>query len=57
MRRPRPAQVILPMLALPLLLVALAMLLLPDAASAEGRAAGSRGHASYFSLVPRSLLP
>lgn len=72
MRRHRPAQVILPMLALPLLLAGLAILALPEPAAlaspipghgaaksapATHRTPARRHHASYFNLVPRSLMP
>lgn len=57
MRRHRPAQVILPMLILPLLLASLAMLLLPETGSASARHDAPRGHGSYFTLLPRSLTP
>lgn len=72
MRRHRPAQVILPMLALPLLLAGLAMLVLPEPAAYAHTAAGHQhaepGHgaqraparkrqASHFTLIPRSLIP
>lgn len=72
MRRHRPAEVILPMLVLPLLLAGLAMLVLPEPAAYARPAAGleraDAGHAprraplrkhppSHFSLIPRSLMP
>ena len=72
MRRHRPAEVILPMLALPLLLAGLAMLVLPEpsayaqTASHERRADAAHGkhheparkrHNSHFTLIPRSLMP
>ena len=72
MRRHRPAQVILPMLALPLLLAGLAILALPEPAAlaspvpghdasrhapAPRRAPARHHHASSFNLVPRSLMP
>ncbi len=73
MRRHRPAEVILPMLALPLLLAGLAMLVLPEpAAYAAPAASGARSQdgqhqrhtaparkrpASHFTLIPRSLMP
>ncbi|MBE2211622.1 MAG: hypothetical protein IAE66_08420 [Xanthomonadaceae bacterium] len=73
MRRHRPAEVILPMLALPLLLAGLAMLVLPEPAAYAQPPAG-HGHArdgqhdshraparkrpaSHFTLIPRSLMP
>lgn len=70
MRRHRPAQVILPMLALPLLLGGLAILALPEPAALASPVPGHDAptpvpaahrtrhhHASYFNLVPRSLMP
>ena len=72
MRRHRPAQVILPMLALPLLLVGLAMLVLPEPAAYAQPPAGHQhadpGHdhsrtpvrkrqTNHFTLIPRSLMP
>ncbi len=57
MRRHRPAQVILPMLILPLLLASLAMLLLPEPGTAATRYDAPRSHGAYFTLLPRSLMP
>lgn len=70
MRRHRTAEVILPMLALPLLLIGLAMLALPTRAASDPSAidASYPPHAGaapakrkptpvHFSLIPRSLLP
>lgn len=72
MRRHRPAEVILPMLALPLLLVGLAMLVLPEPAAYAQTPAGHKHtdtdhtpsqkptrkhHNSHFTLIPRSLMP
>lgn len=72
MRRHRPAEVILPMLALPLLLAGLAMLVLPEpAAYAQSpfghqrpeapqdpqRPITRKRHATHFTLIPRSLMP
>lgn len=73
MRRHRSAEVLLPMLALPLLLVGLAMLVLPEPAaypqptSGHQRARGgghdqhrapARKHQNnHFTLIPRSLMP
>lgn len=57
MRRHRPAQVILPMLILPLLLASLAMLLLPEPGTTATRYDAPRSHGAYFTLLPRSLMP
>lgn len=71
MRRHHPAEVILPMLALPLLLAGLAMLVLPEpSAYAESPAGHERTdqrherrppvrkhRPSHFTLIPRSLMP
>lgn len=72
MRRHRSAEVLLPMLALPLLLAGLAMLVLPEPAAyaqptagherAQGghdqrRAPTHKRHSPHFTLIPRSLMP
>ncbi len=73
MRRHRSAEVLLPMLALPLLLAGLAMLVLPKPAAyaqpttgherAQGgghdqhRAPARKRNNHHFTLIPRSLMP
>ena len=72
MRRHRPAEVILPMLVVPMLLAGLAMLALPEPAAyaqsptGHERAGGKQDHNraqprkrqnNHFTLIPRSLMP